>query len=97
MSEINKQNADKACQIIKFLTDKTKIDMINHLRKNKELSVNDLVSRIDLQQPTISYHLILMHQYGILNKRKKGKFSFYQVNEKMYGEMIEIINRIAKL
>ena len=45
-----------------------------------ELSVNEIVEKIGFSQPTISHHLSILRQAGIVNIRKEGKQVYYTVN-----------------
>ncbi|MCA9993028.1 MAG: winged helix-turn-helix transcriptional regulator [Ardenticatenaceae bacterium] len=48
------------------------------------LCVNDIVDRIgDISQPTISHHLGILREAGLVNTRREGKQVFYTLNQVM--------------
>lgn len=46
-----------------------------------ELSVSDIVAKIGFSQPTISHHLAILRDAGLVNIREEGKQTFYTLNQ----------------
>lgn len=46
-----------------------------------ELSVNDIVEKIGYSQPTISHHLAILRDAGLVDIREEGKQTFYTLNQ----------------
>ena len=47
----------------------------------KWLSVNEIVEAIDVSQPTVSHHLAILRQAGLVGVRSEGKHTFYTLNQ----------------
>ena len=45
------------------------------------LSVNEIVEKIGLSQPTISHHLAILREAGLMDIREEGKQTFYTLNQ----------------
>jgi ArsR family transcriptional regulator len=45
------------------------------------LSVNDIVEHLSVTQPTVSHHLAILREAGLVNVREEGKQTFYQLNQ----------------
>jgi ArsR family transcriptional regulator, arsenate/arsenite/antimonite-responsive transcriptional repressor len=45
----------------------------------RELCVCELESALKLPQPTVSHHLTLLEQAGLLQRSKKGRWVFYKL------------------
>jgi ArsR family transcriptional regulator len=45
------------------------------------LSVSEIVEKIGLSQPTISHHLAILRDAGLVNIREEGKQTFYSLNQ----------------
>lgn len=45
------------------------------------LSVNEIVEKLNLTQPTISHHLAILRQAGLVSVREEGKQTFYTLNQ----------------
>ena len=50
------------------------------LEVHKKASVNEVVPVVGLKQPTVSYHLREMENYGLLKSEKSGKEVFYRLS-----------------
>ena len=51
------------------------------LLSKREMCVCELESALGLPQPTVSHHLGLLEQAGLLRRSKKGRFVFYEVQD----------------
>jgi ArsR family transcriptional regulator, arsenate/arsenite/antimonite-responsive transcriptional repressor len=47
----------------------------------KWLSVNEIVDQTDVSQPTVSHHLAVLREAGLVDVRPDGKQTFYTVNQ----------------
>src|SRR5512147_1629526 len=45
------------------------------------LSVNEIVEKVGFTQPTISHHLAILREAGLVNLREEGKQTFYTLNQ----------------
>jgi ArsR family transcriptional regulator len=67
-------------EFAKALSDKTR-QQIMSLCCCCWLSVNELVDRVGLTQPTVSHHLAVLRDAGLVNIRSEGKQTFYTLNQ----------------
>jgi len=44
-------------------------------------SVGELVDRVDVGQPTVSHHLQVLRQAGLVRSRRQGRQTFYKLNQ----------------
>lgn len=45
------------------------------------LSVNEIVEQLDVSQPTVSHHLAILRESGLVDVREEGKQTFYSLNQ----------------
>ena len=45
------------------------------------LSVNEIVARVEVSQPTVSHHLAVLREAGLVDVRADGKQTFYTLNQ----------------
>src|SRR5512142_1279004 len=45
------------------------------------ISVNDIVAKTDVAQPTVSHHLAILRDAGLVNVRHEGRQTFYTLNQ----------------
>lgn len=91
MSENNLKNIEKT---MKALADKNRIRIIYLLKIKKGLCVCEITDIIGLSQPTISSHLKLLENAGLIGSHKDGLWVNYNINSQLdpfSSELIEII------
>jgi DNA-binding transcriptional ArsR family regulator len=66
-------------EFCKALADETRQRILEMLVE-REMSVGEIVEFFDMSQPTISHHLNVLKQFGLVTSRKEGKHVFYAIN-----------------
>lgn len=60
----------------------------------RELSVGEIVETVGVSQPTVSHHLAILRQAGLVKVRNEGKQTFYTLNQGRVvlccGNLIEV-------
>ena len=73
---------------LKALADSTRLRMLGLLARQPEaLCVCDITGQFDLHQPTISHHLRILREAGLIQGEKRGVWSYYWLTEE--GTRIE--------
>jgi len=66
-------------EFCKALADDTRQRILRMLQ-DREMCVGDIVEAFNTSQPTISHHLNILKQFGLVSSRKQGKQVFYAIN-----------------
>jgi ArsR family transcriptional regulator len=45
------------------------------------LSVNEIVEKVSVSQPTVSHHLAILREADLVHVREEGKQTFYSLNQ----------------
>jgi len=69
-----------AVEFAKALADDTR-QKIMKLCCCEWISVGELVEQLDVSQPTVSHHLAILRDTGLVNVRHDGKQTFYSLNQ----------------
>lgn len=63
---------------LKALADPTRLRMLDLLaRQREQLCVCEITARFPLRQPTISHHIRLLREAGLVAGEKRGVWSYY--------------------
>jgi ArsR family transcriptional regulator len=79
--------------IFRALSDRTRLRILNLLRGG-ELCVCDLVSILEVPQPTASRHLAYLRKAGLALTRKEGLWHYYRLTRarsKFHKKLLECI------
>jgi len=63
----------------KALGDPTRVAIVNRLAGAGEVCVCDLTDAFDLSQPTISHHLRILREAGLVAGERRGKWAYYRL------------------
>lgn len=84
-------------KIFKALSDDTRIDILRHVVKEKEIACQELMKRFPLSQPTMSHHFNKLVNAGILNNRRDGVLWFYTINTEFLSKIgLDIAKIVSK-
>ena len=50
------------------------------------ISVNDIVERLDVSQPTVSHHLKVLKNAGLVKSERHGKKVFYTIDQERLAQ-----------
>lgn len=84
-------NLKKLRLVLKTLGEDTRLRIVNILR-NRELTVKDICSILNLNQPAVSKHLARMRLLKIVIDRREGNLIYYRLNtESDQGKIIRYL------
>jgi ArsR family transcriptional regulator, arsenate/arsenite/antimonite-responsive transcriptional repressor len=63
----------------KALADPTRIAIVNRLAGAGEVCVCAFVDDLDLSQPTISHHLRILREAGLVEASRRGTWAYYRL------------------
>src|SRR5207302_5364375 len=63
----------------KALADPTRVAIVNRLAAADECCVCDLNAAFDLSQPTISHHLKVLRDAGLVESTRRGTWAYYRL------------------
>jgi ArsR family transcriptional regulator, arsenate/arsenite/antimonite-responsive transcriptional repressor len=63
----------------KALADPTRVAIINCLSAADEVCVCSLTDTFDLSQPTISHHLKVLREAGLVESSRRGTWAYYRL------------------
>src|SRR6202011_1723978 len=78
--DVERAQAQRMAQIAKALGDPVRLQLVDVLRKHAgEVCVCELVPLFDLSQPTVSHHLKVLRDAGIVGSERRGLWAYYYV------------------
>ncbi len=85
-------NEDNIVKIAKALSDKTRLKILNEIVRRKSITCNEAKKIAGLSQPTVSHHLKILAEAGLLNTVKDGRFLIITVNKNSLDEFSSFIS-----
>lgn len=78
---------------MKALSDETRVKIFNILA-NGELCACDILEELSITQPTLSYHMKILCEAGLVNSRRDGIWTEYCVNKETLQVIKQFFNHI---
>jgi len=91
-----KTEEENITRIAKALSDKTRIRILKEIASRGSISCGDAEKVADLSQPTVSHHLKILVDAGLLNTEKDGRHVILSVNKKALEEFNVMISDSVK-
>ena len=78
---------DQLAAKFKALADPTRVAIVNCLSAADEVCVCNLTDTFDLSQPTISHHLKILREAGLVTASRRGTWAYYRLVPEAIAEL----------
>lgn len=78
---LSEDEAEQAARVFKALADPTRVRLLSMVAASagREACVCDLTGSLNLSQPTISHHLKVLKDAGLLERERRGSWAYYRL------------------
>jgi ArsR family transcriptional regulator len=89
--------AEQIAPLLKALADPVRLRLMSLVASHEggEACVCDLNEAFDLSQPTISHHLKVLHEAGLLERDKRGVWVYYRASASALSGLATLIGSTA--
>jgi ArsR family transcriptional regulator, arsenate/arsenite/antimonite-responsive transcriptional repressor len=78
--DVERRQAERMAAISKALGDPVRLQLVDVLRKHAgKVCVCELVPLFDISQPTLSHHLKVLRDAGVVDSERRGLWAYYYV------------------
>jgi ArsR family transcriptional regulator len=86
------EQAAQVAPMLKAIADPARLRLLSIVlsHEGQEACVCDLTPHFDLSQPTISHHLKVLHDAGLLAREKRGTWVFYQARPHAMAALVTL-------
>jgi ArsR family transcriptional regulator, arsenate/arsenite/antimonite-responsive transcriptional repressor len=73
------EDAEQLAATFKALADPTRVAIVNRLACGEDCCVCDLTEAFELTQPTVSHHLRVLRDAGLVEAERRGTWAYYRL------------------
>jgi ArsR family transcriptional regulator len=78
--DVERDRAERMAAVAKALADPVRLQLVDVLRKHAgKVCVCELVPLFELSQPTVSHHLKVLRDAGLVGSERRGLWAYYYV------------------
>lgn len=90
---IDREEAQRLADVLKAIADPTRLQILRLIERAPagEVCVCDLTDCLGLRQPTVSHHLKIMTEAGLLDRERRGTWAWFSVNHDGLRRVREIL------
>ncbi|NBL00467.1 MAG: ArsR family transcriptional regulator [Erysipelotrichia bacterium] len=85
---------EKRAKVFKSLCDEKRLHILELLR-NGDNCACELLENIDIGQSSLSYHMKILVESGIVESRQEGKWTHYKISEQGSSDAINLLKEIT--
>lgn len=87
-------NANDVARICKALGDANRLEIVQMLSDGEKCGCK-LLERFEITQPTLSHHMKILVECGLVNDRREGKWHYYSLNCEMLNDYKGFIDSLT--
>ena len=90
---LSMEQAQQVAPVLKAMADPVRLRLVSLVASHEggEACVCDLTDAFELSQPTISHHLKVLHETGLLDRSKRGTWVYYRVRPEALASLAALI------
>jgi ArsR family transcriptional regulator len=92
-SPLRRDDAEELARLLKAVADPVRLQLLSILRAadNGESCVCDLTPAVGLSQPTVSHHLKILTDAGILTRQRRGPWAWFTLVPERLDQVAQIL------
>ena len=90
---LSADQAERLAPLLKALADPVRLRLVSIVAASEggEACVCDLTAPLGLSQPTVSHHLRILTEAGLLEREKRGVWAFYRIVPTAIGTIADLL------
>jgi ArsR family transcriptional regulator len=90
---LSREQAEQVAPLLKALADPVRLRLMSLVASHEggEACICDLTGAFDLSQPTISHHMKVLHDAGLVDRDKRGVWVYYRLRPQALAALAALI------
>lgn len=85
---VSRDEAERIAKLFKALADPTRVQLLGLLRARPGGECGyDLTGPLGISQPSVSYHVKILHEAGLVTRERRGSWVFYRICEERLADI----------
>ena len=84
---------EKTALLFKALGDENRLRILKLVSQGEDLCACRILDELDITQPTLSHHMKILKDAGLISARKQGRWMHYAISENAINKGVECLQR----
>lgn len=91
---LDQDSAQQLARLFKALGDPTRVRLVSLIAAadGAEACICDLTDPVDLSQPTVSHHMKLLTEAGLVTREQRGKWAYYRLVDQTFTTLRQALD-----
>ncbi|MBD2090602.1 helix-turn-helix transcriptional regulator [Microcoleus sp. FACHB-1515] len=92
--KLTPSEATQLAAIFRVLGEPARLQLLSLIaaQPNQEVCACELVAPLGLSQPTVSHHLKVMYEAGLLQKERRGTWIYYRIVQERLSALRDVLS-----
>lgn len=90
---MDRPTAESLARVLKAVADPARLQLLSLIKSspNAEACVCDLTAPLSLSQPTVSHHLRVLTEAGLVSRQTRGTWAWYSINQDRLDDLAAVL------
>lgn len=88
-------NTEEAVRAFKALGDENRLRIVGIVAERGDVCACRLLDELDMTQPTLSHHMKLLRDSGVVKARKEGRWMHYSLDREAVGALASLLEELG--
>jgi ArsR family transcriptional regulator len=95
---LDSSSAERLAAVLKVLAEPTRLRLLSLVaaRAEGEECICNLTEPVGVSQPTVSHHMKLLVEAGLLEREQRGKWAYYRLIPGALDALAGLVSRVAQ-
>ena len=92
-STLKRDAAETMAKTLRAVADPTRLQLLSMIAgaPGEEATVSDLAESLGLRQPTVTHHLRILVEEGVLMREQRGKYAWHQIAADRRSAILDLL------
>ena len=87
-------NREKVTGICRAMGDRNRLTIVESLSEGEKCACH-LLEELNITQPTLSHHMSVLSESGLIHDRKEGRWHYYSLDCETIAEFKDFVNSLS--
>lgn len=90
---LERSQAETLTAVLRAIADPTRLQILSLINSqpDQQACVCDLAEAVSLSQPTVSHHLKVLTEAGLLDRARQGTWIWYSINRQQWSQLSALL------